>query len=431
MKMKTLLLHKLRPCIMAVMALMSLSMASCIMDEESGGDEPSTPRQGDVWLSMAIHNLSSTGRATTTKPEDSSSHPEEDDTEAECYINTSDVNVLLFDDQKHLIHTFSGDECKVTPTTDKPDEYTLKVKAHTDMFNYAGTDANTTVNFSIMIVANLTGTSDGDGAFNFNEHPFKSIAELSNLYRGFGYTGSYTVLDEIKAWEPSIADKRLIPMAGIAARSFILEQSTNDGQTEENPIKLNEIYIQRAMAQVRLVDALAKNGATDYKITDVTLTGFNNHGAYLPIIKDDPDWSKETCVVEYGTAKAKWYDAATRLPSSPITYIGGAGLSGITPGTTYDAFRFYVPEFDVDAIGTNTKPTLTISVQNTASNEIKDFTYEFPQTDFARNHIYQVVVTGVNFEQESSLTLLVSVCPWSNYDIDLNDTDTDSPSPFE
>lgn len=421
MKMKTLLLHKLRPCIMAVMALMSLSMASCIMDEGSEGDEPAPPRQGDVWLSMAIHNLSSTGRATT-KPEDGETHLEEDDTEAECYINTSDVNVLLFDDQKHLIHTFSGDECQVTQTNGQTDQYTLKVKAHTDMFKYAGTAANTTVYFSIMIVANLTGTGKGDGAFNFNEHPFKSIAELSNLYRGFAYTG----LNGTDAWTPSIEQTRLIPMAGIATQSFTLEQLTNNGQTEEKPFMLEDIYIQRAMAQVRLVDALDENGATGYKITDVTLTGFNKRGAYLPLIKNDPDWSKETCVVEYGTAKAEWYDAANRLPSSTITYTGGAGLSGITQDTRYDAFRFYVPEFDVKVIGTNTTPTLTISVLNTASNETKNFTYEIPQTDFARNHIYQVVVTGVNFEQESSLTLSVSVCPWSDYNIDLDHT-----GPFE
>lgn len=418
MKMKTLLLHKLRPCIMAVMALMSLSMASCIMDEGSEGDEPAPPRQGDVWLSMAIHNLSSTGRATTKpKPEDGETHPEEDDTEAECYINTSDVNVLLFDDQKHLIHTFSGDDCQVTPDG-QTDQYTLKVKAHTDMFKYAGTAANTTVNFSIMIVANLTGTGNGDGAFNFNEYPFKSIAELSNLYRGFGYTG----LNGTDAWVPSIEQNRLIPMAGIAAQSFTLEQLTNNGQTEEKPFMLEDIYIQRAMAQVRLVDALYENGDTEYEITDVKLTGFNNHGAYLPLIKNDPDWSKETCVVEYGTAKAEWFDAANSLPSSTITYTGGAGLSGITQGTQYDAFRFYVPEFDVKVIGTNTKPTLTITVQNTASNETKDFTYEIPQTDFARNHIYQVVVTGVQFEEPTNITLTYMVCPWSERgaDIDFN-----------
>lgn len=422
MKMKTLLLHKLRLCIMAVMALMSLSMASCIMDEGSDGDEPAPPRQGDVWLSMAIHNLSSTGRATT-KPADGETHPEEDDTEAEYHINPSDVNVLLFDDQKHLIHTFSGDECQVTQTNDQTDQYTLKVKAHTDMFKYAGTDANTTVNFSIMIVANLTGTGNGDGAFNFNEYPFKSIAELSNLYRGFGYTG----FNGTDAWTPSIEENRLIPMAGIAAQSFTLEQLTNNGQTEEKPFELDDIYIQRAMAQVRLVDALEENGVTGYRITGVTLTGFNNHGAYLPLIKNKPDWSKETCVVEYGTAKTEWYDAENSLPSSYIPYTGGTGLSGITQDKAYDAFRFYVPEYDVDVIETKPKPTLRISVLNTASNETKDFTYEIPQTDFARNHIYQVVVTGVNFEQESSLTLSVSVCPWSDPD----DIDLDHTGPFE
>lgn len=395
-------------------ALACLAFTSCVGDNK-GDSSPVPPSVSDVWLSVSIHNLATTSRADL--PADGEQHPDEAALAAENHINTSDVNILLFDKDKRLIRTF--DNSSYTLTRLSEGTYDLKVKASSEYFSYAGTADNAVIDCSVMVIANLNGTGTGDGPFEFNnsEMTFRPLADLSELYRGFPYTGSV----DGAPWEPAI-DSRLIPMSGIAKASFT-RAALNAATTDADALKLPAIYIQRAMAKVRLIDAIDEKD--DYEITAVTLSGANIRGTYLPLLTDGSEWADNTAVIEYGTARPLWYKTAP-IPSAPVTYTDALNLVGNGIGKQYDAYRVYVPEFDWDVIGTDSGPTLNITVRSKKDGTTLKFTYTFPRTvknyagkyvdgDFARNHIYQVAVTGVSTSTPDKVTLqtFYTVCPWS------------------
>lgn len=407
--MKTLTIHNMKSWLAA---LACLALASCVNDRE-GDPVPTVPAESDIWLSVSIHNLATVSRADV--PDDGMQHPDEDALDAENYINTSDVNILLFDKDKRLIRTFDSNSYRLTGADGT---YTLSVKASSEYFAYAGSADDARIDCSIMVVANLNGTGQGDGPFEFNnsEMTFRPLAALSELYRGFPYAGSVSGA----AWEPAV-DSRLIPMSGIAKASFTRAE-LNAATTEATALKLPTIYIQRAMAKVRLIDAI-RNG--DYEITAVTLTGSNTRGTYLPLLTDGAPWTEHTAVIEYGTARPEWYDAVTPLPSARVRYTDNLNLVGKGAGNQYDAYRVYVPELDRDKIGTAEGPAFNISVRNTKTGAKTAFAYTFlpgaanPSGDFARNHIYQVAVTGVVEDVAVSLQTSYTVCPWSTRSTDI------------
>lgn len=407
--MKTLTIHNMKSWLAA---LACLALASCVNDKE-GDPVPAVPAESDIWLSVSIHNLATVSRADVT--DDGMQHPDEDALEAENYINTSDVNILLFDKDKRLIRTFDSNSYRLTGTDGA---YTLSVKASSEYFAYAGSTDDARIDCSIMVVANLNGTGQGDGPFEFNnsEMTFRPLAALSELYRGFPYTGSVGGA----AWEPAV-DSRLIPMSGIAKASFTRAE-LNAATTEATALKLPTIYIQRAMAKVRLIDAIRDS---DYEITAVTLTGSNTRGTYLPLLTDDAPWTEHTAVIEYGTARPEWYDAVTTLPSARVSFTDVLNLVGKGAGNKYDAYQVYVPELDRDKIGNAEGPTFNITVRNTKTGAKTAFVYTFlpgtanPSGDFARNHIYQVAVTGVVEDVEVTLQTRYSVCPWSTRSTDI------------
>lgn len=411
--MKPLTIHNMKSWLAA---LACLALASCVNDKESDCT-PVTPGESDIWLSVSIHNLATVSRADA--PDDGEQHPDEDPLDAENYINTSDVNLLLFDNDKRLIRTFDSNSYRLTGADGA---YTLSVKASSEYFAYAGSADDARIDCSIMVIANLNGTGQGDGPFEFNnsEMTFRPLAALSELYRGFPYTGS---VGDGAAWEPAV-NSRLIPMSGIAKASFTRAE-LNAATTEATALKLPAIYIQRAMAKVRLIDAIQGG---DYEITAVTLTGSNTRGTYLPLLSDGAPWAENTAVIEYGTARPEWYDAVTPLPSARVSYTDNLNLVGKGAGNQYEAYRVYVPELDRDKIGTAQGPTFNITVRNTKTGATIPFVYTFlpgtanPSGDFARNHIYQVAVTGVQEDVEVTLQTRYSVCPWSvrSTDIEFN-----------
>lgn len=412
--MNTLMMHKMKSWVAAVACL---ALASCVNDKEGDCTDPASPWKSDIWLSVSIHNLATFSRADNP-PADGEEHPDEAALDAENYINTSDVNILLFDKDKRLIRTFDNSSYTLTPQS--PGVYNLSVKASSDFFDYAGTADDAMVECSVMVVANLNGTGQGDRPFEFNNSAmiFKPLTALSELYRGFPYTGTAGT----DAWQPSVPENRLIPMSGIATASFT-RAALNAATTEAAALQLPAIYIQRAMAKVRLVNAMEANNVTGYEITSVTLSGSNSRGTYLPLLTESSEWAENTAVLEYGTALPQWY-SDDQLPSTMFTFTDRDNTVGKGAGNQYDAYRVYLPEFDWNVIGTNHGPTLNISVFSTAENKTYNFTYSFPRTvkdsagndidgDFARNHIYQVVVTGVSTTQPVTLQTFYTVCPWS------------------
>ena len=327
-------------------AAAGMAAVSCIDDADLYADEPQPvspvepARSGDMWLSVDFRNREVSGRGVSSRasePDDGDKHPEEDAIEAENYVDTSDLNIMLLDRNQRVIRTFGNGDYEVSGANGV---YNLTLKVHTDYFDYAGKEPTDMVDFSLLFIANLNGISGADGAFGEN-YLFNTIQELSQSYRGFLYTG---LMGDNSPWLPSLGTtNRLIPMAGVAAMS-VKRSDLNAASAKDKAIEFPDIYIQRSMAKVRLVDALAKNGDNKHKIEKVTLTGFNSRGAYLPLLTEFSPWAKETSVVEYGTALKAWWNAVTELPSAAVTYTDEQDYVGFGADMEYEAYNIYVPE---------------------------------------------------------------------------------------
>ena len=327
-------------------AAAGMAAVSCIDDADLYADEPQPvspvepARSGDMWLSVDFRNMEVSGRGVSSRasePDDGDKHPEEDAIEAENYVDTSDLNIMLLDRNQRVIRTFGNGDYEVSGANGV---YNLTLKVHTDYFDYAGKEPTDMVDFSLLFIANLNGISGADGAFGEN-YLFNTIQELSQSYRGFLYTG---LMGDNSPWLPSLGTtNRLIPMAGVAAMS-VKRSDLNAASAKDKAIEFPDIYIQRSMAKVRLVDALAKNGDNKHKIEKVTLTGFNSRGAYLPLLTEFSPWAKETSVVEYGTALKAWWNAVTELPSAAVTYTDEQDYVGFGADMEYEAYNIYVPE---------------------------------------------------------------------------------------
>lgn len=327
-------------------AAAGMAAVSCIDDADLYADEPQPvspvepARSGDMWLSVDFRNMEVSGRGVSSRasePDDGDKHPEEDAIEAENYVDTSDLNIMLLDRNQRVIRTFGNGDYEVSGANGV---YNLTLKVHTDYFDYAGKEPTDMVDFSLLFIANLNGISGADGAFGEN-YLFNTIQELSQSYRGFLYTG---LMGDNSPWLPSLGTtNRLIPMAGVAAMS-VKRSDLNAASAKDKAIELPDIYIQRSMAKVRLVDALAKNGDNKHKIEKVTLTGFNSRGAYLPLLTEFSPWAKATSVVEYGTALKAWWNAVTELPSAAVTYTDEQDYVGFGADMEYEAYNIYVPE---------------------------------------------------------------------------------------
>lgn len=404
-----------------LLAAFGLLQVSCSRGGDGEPERPDAEADG-LWLSVDIRNLMPGDRMPRTRgeavPTDGEGHPDEDDFEAENHIDVNDINLLLFDSGNHLIGSYSSADCKIEKIN--AGEYRLLMKVAPSVLEEA-VGSSDHLTFTVMLVANLHGTGEGDGAYTYTQL-LNSVKTLSDMRRGFGYVPA----EGTEAWTPSIEAGRLIPMAGTVTAT-LSKDAIAKGTSADNPATLPAIYLQRAMAQLRLVDAIDDE---NLEITGVTLRGCNLRGAYLPALAEGDAWSFNTQVVEYGTAEAGWYDASGEYPSEAITFRNPhGGMSGLVANKSYSAFRFYVPEFDWDAIGSAHGPMLMIDVLDKKKGTTKSYTYRFPRTreeadgpvqaDFARNHIYQVVVTGVLGETEVGLKIAYGVCPWDTRTVDI------------
>lgn len=408
--------------IFTLTAIVLLGMLQVSCRHGRGGDEPDEWKGDGIWLSVDIRNMIPGGAGRHTRadewPSDDQGHPDEAAFEAENHIDVDDINLLLFDDSNMLVRTFSSENYSIEESN--PGDYKLMMKVTEDMFDYASADAEN-LTFTLMIVANLHGTGTGDGSYGYS-HMLKTVKDLSDLHRGFGYTG----FAGSAPWSPSVADGRLIPMAGTVTAT-ISRTAMAGGNTPANALKLPSIFLQRAMAQVRVVDAIEDS---NFEIKSVSMRGFNTRGAYLPDLASDSPWCYGTEVVEYGTALADWYDATTDLPLQAITFTNTRGAyDGLASNTSYSAYRAYLTEFEWGVIDSSAGPKLYIDVLDKTSKKLKTYTYSFPRTrtgsdgeiqaDFARNHIYQVVVSNVLAETEIGLKVTYGICPWETKTVDI------------
>lgn len=384
-----------------------LLLSGCIdSNSECIEDQPGYEEGKDVWLSVNFRNVDSEGRSrAVTDPV----HPDEDATAAENFIDVNDITVMFLNSDGRVMKVFADGEYSVEVNSNTDglyNDYVLRFRINQDYFEKTGA----TSTFSLLVVANHDGTGDGQ-TYNPDDLWMKSVADLSALKTSFGYTGQ----NGTAAWTPDIAGGRHIPMAGI--HRFTVSRAALESATDaNNPLVIteggNEIEMQRAMAKIRVIDALAENGNTDNEITAVTLSGMNRRGAYLPLVPSN-EWGTQvvpnTSVCHIAHGDASWFNPSTVIPSYTI----GA-----------DGWGFYIPEFSWTLASAAAEPTLHITVHSASTG--LDRTYDYPvskalgASDMTRNHIYEFRVTEIA-GTEAELTLVVK--DWDDQEVIWDYTD--------
>lgn len=384
-----------------------LLLSGCIdSNSECIEDQPGYEEGKDVWLSVNFRNVDSEGRSRAVTDPD---HPDEDATAAENYIDGNDLTVMFLNSDGRVMKVFADGEYSVEVISNADglyNDYQLRFRINQDYFEKSGT----TSTFSLLIVANHNGTGDGQ-TYNPDNLWMKSVADLSALKTSFGYTGQ----NSTEAWQPDIDGGRHIPMAGI--HRFTVSRTALEGATDaNNPLVItdggNEIDMQRAMAKIRVIDALAENGNTDNEITAVTLSGMNRRGAYLPLVPSN-EWGTQvvpnTSVCHIAHGDASWFNPSTVIPSYTI------GNNG---------WGFYIPEFSWTLAPAAAEPTLHITVHSASTG--LDRVYDYPvskalgASDMTRNHIYEFRVTEI---AGMNLALTCTVLDWEGHETDWEFTD--------
>lgn len=409
--MKTNIINKTLALTAVAIALMGATTA-CVNDNSlCVEDQPGYEEGKDVWLSVNFRNVDSEGRSravTDPKPD----HGDEDATAAENYIDGNDLTVMFLNSDGRVMKVFDKNEISVVYNDEvNYRDYELKFHINQDYFEKTGA----TSTFSLLVVANHNGTGDGQ-TYNPDNLWMKSVADLSALKTSFGYTG----LNGTAAWTPDkdANPKRLIPMAGI--HRFKVSRAALESATDaNNPLVItdggNEIDMQRAMAKIRVIDALAQNGNTDNVITAVTLSGMNNRGSYLPLVPSN-DWGTQvvpnTSVCHIAHGDASWFSFSAESAARPSYAIGDNG------------WGFYIPEFSWTLAPAAAEPTLHITVHSASTH--LDRTYDYPvskslgQNDMTRNHIYEFRVTEI---AGMNLALTCTVLDWEGHETDWEFTD--------
>ncbi len=414
---------------------LGLSASSCV-DDDAGciEDKPGYVEGNDVWLSFTVKgedpaprtpSSAASPRALTSRAgddgPDGSGHPAEPATDAENYINPTDIRLLLFDNRDCLMKIFDREEILVFkhPEGDNnSSSYEIKVKINRAYFDYAGTAEKFYMSF--MLIANLNGFGEG------SDKPFPTAASipymkkhtaLANEYYDFTYTpGTQTA-----PWFPD-GETKAIPMSGL--KKYTVSLAALDGATDANkPYQLDgdnadasPLLLQRAIAKIRVFDNIAEDAHT--KIIGVRVEGLNSRGAFLPdfSLADKSAWASGTKMLEKATVLLAWWDGSLKVYAKEVdSTVGGEYING--EGKKFDsAFVAYIPEADLTS---KNVPKLYITTESTSQNHNPEAPreWEFELTkiieeqniDITRNHIYEFTVTR---SIDSQLTLNYTVCPW-------------------
>lgn len=397
----------LRRCTQAAALLAAMLMSpSCVNDNSVCiEDQPGYQEGKDVWLTFTIANQGeSQSRSRAGAPTDPD-HPDEAAVDAENYINPADVTIMFADNRGYIWKVWNVADGELTPIPTSKNEYEFKARVNQDYFNYASGDE---IPFTLLVVANSKGTGAANGSYDSNDF-MQTPWSLSKQYRSFTFN---------PRWMPEV-EKAGIPMSGLVKAS--MTRDAFDAATDPaNAANMGTIYLQRNIAKVRVVDALAKNGDTDHRITAVTLVGATTQGSFLPYMTDEKaNWASGTAVMEEATVKdASWYNAIATHTLSRVRYDDVLKLVDQETVSTYDAFSSYITEYDYSRVAAAAdRPKLLITVDGSEGQ----LTYEYPvsnalgASDMVRNHIYQFVVEGV--VNESNLSIDYCVCPWTDSEI--------------
>lgn len=385
-------------------AISPVLLSGCINEEGTCPDGVSGG--SGTWLSMRVVNADSRQGRTRA---DADGHPDEAATGPENYIDGSDMTIMLLDNRKMVRHIFAPEEITPSPAGSGNDAYDLKFKLNSDYFSYAGSMSS--VDFSLMVVANRTGLGGESSVFGTDMLSLKPwmIAE--------GYPSFTMPAQTSAAWMPNPRTNR-IPMSGIMTATGVDLSVTN---TADKPLNVGTVTLQRNLCKVRILDDLnGLDGGSEYdRITSVKLVGANGKGAFIPLLPETDPWYTNTAVVESPTTEASWWNAGSEVTmlNAPQTSVVNSKDGNYT---WQNAYYCYVPEAALTGSGAKLVITANydddpdrtrewnLSLDQTGTGENAGYT---GTPSFVRNHIYEYLVQAVS---GAKLTLTLNVVDWES-----------------
>jgi len=417
MKLKQLhnIMHTMTAAFAA--ALLCMGAYSCSSDSPTGlaGNAPGSVTAGDVWLSLRLSIPSSTGRGGS-RASDDAGHPEEAPNADENYIDCTGGNMALmfFDDRQLLWRVLTPQEMTVVPVGEGV--YSLRFKLNDSYFGYAGKADN--IECTYMFVTNMDGTGSGS-TFRTDDLFAKTPDQIAAMHTCFGMPDQNGA-----AWIPSSVDSRLIPMSGIAHGR--VSRAALGNSTSDMAADLGTLNMQRALAKIRILDAISQQIYTDIeRIISVSIVGCNTHGTYIP---DGPSaWFNETVDVETVTELSEWFD-----PYSRIAMFNTPQTSTVENTTYQNAFVCYVPECTVTH-DRGIRLMITVEMKNGAPSRTYEINLADQQalegsgggvyggiTGIVRNHIYEFKVEAA---PKAGLDLTLHVRDWESFETEWDFSD--------
>lgn len=425
---------------LAAMLLALAGTTSCISDEGICiEDRPSFMEGNDVWMSFQVKNLKDSSRESsvpekapaTSRANDEAGHPDEPGTADENAIAetavdaNSGMTLYLFDNQKRCLKMFDKADYQIkTSTSDGNTVSHLVVRVNKEYFSYAG---NGDVDFYFMLIVNQNGI--GQGGDNFpTDIWMKTPEQIAAAKTSFSFNGK----DNGVAWKAGRNQAnnatRYIPMSGIAKMKMTHDQLIA-GELNGSPLSfdnahnLGEITLQRNIAKIRILDAVAKQTdlSQPMQIEKVEVIGVNNKGTFIPYNDSELAWLEGTKDVEKPTVPAGTSFLSGDDNIVDMINAKAEHASTADPTQSYNEFYCYVPEIEgSDFQSIRLRFTIETKDKSTANFEsiekeisISDAKFQ-DQNRFdciVRNHIYEYVVS---YDEMGGVSLEVLVADWND-----------------
>ena len=346
--------------------MMMVSATGCIMDNEEPG-----ANNGDDGLMMVSFRVVTPNQSAASRSDNTTSW--EDAYES---ANGSDFDNLLLRDRFKVI---------ITDTDCKEVANVVNLYCATST-----TDAGATTYDFVGIIAD----ADFDAVKALTAGKLHIIA---NTNADFVDEATFTL-----SGQPGDSFNA-IPMWGVHTVDF-------SGMTKGQRFDAGEVWLLRAIAKVEILLSTDDDNIIT-ALTDATLPGINTSGYLLPTTWDSTNETKKLT-----------YEQSFRPIESAVT-------GQLTAAVSQDnKIVFYLPE----RLNTADDNELAISVtyttkdgKNTGELRFRDYTDGVATGapyDIVRNHLYRYTVKATENSKPGSLILNLGVCPWGNYNIDLDDT---------
>lgn len=411
-------------------AIVAACMAAAGCSVGKDPENPASSEDGDVTLRFKVSSaLNSTGYDLSRADNEDHEEVGSSITTIEDVVNVKDFAFFIFagdDGSAPMISAVTDISASTDPNTSISGGlgvYDVSVVIKEEVIEkYLGRELSpnltTPINLRLVVLANTT--TDRAATGNFSTLPMTTIGSATETQSPTTLSGfmeeagklTYDISTVFYDQEQEAGGiKGVIPMFGI--RAFTVPEKVIYQSRPDDRIYLGEINLLRAVAKVRVVDAIPKPDGVYPRISNIRFIYASPLGSVLP--KNAVNYVDGQQVHEVNIPSQNYeQNFGIDFISNPEGHDGSGG----DEYANLPELLVYVPE---QKIMTGSVPVLSITVRRSETGQPQVFQVPmsgykgvtFPWTGsqgyIIRNHIYEFRITGV---ENSSTLLNVSVKDW-------------------